>query len=278
MPIEIVEAHVDDPGAASLVAALLAELQERYPHQQPSPHTAGELAPPAGAFRVALSGGAPVGCGGLRLLDAATGELKRMYTAPSARGRGVARAVLAALEAEGRRLGLRRLVLETGSRQPEAVGLYRSAGYREVPAFGAYFADSIYLGRELGDAPEVNRPDVLAEVEAAFARYERALVGNDVAVLDELFWASPLTLRYGLAEELHGHEAIAAFRGARPAAGIARSLAETRITTFGRDHAVASTRFERPSEPGRVGRQQQTWVRMPEGWRIVAAHVSYRDA
>lgn len=120
---------------------------------------------------------------------------------------------------------------------------------------------------------DVNLPDVLAEVEAAFARYERALMTNDLAVLDELFWADPRTVRYGVAEVLYGIEAIRAFRGARPAQGLARALERTAITTFGRDFATASTLFTRESAPG-LGRQQQSWARMPSGWRIVAAHVS----
>lgn len=121
---------------------------------------------------------------------------------------------------------------------------------------------------------DVNLPDVLAEVEAAFARYERALVFNDLAVLDELFWADGRTVRYGVAEVLYGIEAIRAFRGARPAHGLARTLERTVVTTFGRDFATASTLFTRDEGPGRLGRQQQSWARMPPGWRIVAAHVS----
>ena len=120
---------------------------------------------------------------------------------------------------------------------------------------------------------DVNLPDVLAEVEAAFARYERALVSNDVAVLDELFWRSPHTLRYGIGENLHGHDEIAAYRGARPPAGLARRLARTVITTYGPDFATANTEFHRDGTD-RTGRQSQTWARMPEGWRVVAAHVS----
>jgi len=121
---------------------------------------------------------------------------------------------------------------------------------------------------------DVNLPDVLAEVEAAFARYERALVANDLAVLDELFWADPRTVRYGVGEVLYGIEAIRAFRGARPAQGLARVLERTAITTFGRDFATASTLFTREGAPGKLGRQQQSWARMPPGWRVVAAHVS----
>ena len=120
---------------------------------------------------------------------------------------------------------------------------------------------------------EVNLPDVLAEVSAAFQRYEQALVGNDVAVLDELFWASPHTLRYGVSENLYGHEAIRAFRAARSPQGLARELMHTVITTYGRDFATANTEFRRQGST-RSGRQSQTWLRTPQGWRVVAAHVS----
>lgn len=123
---------------------------------------------------------------------------------------------------------------------------------------------------------DINRPDVLAEVTAVFARYENALVGNQVDVLDELFCDSPLTVRYGAAENLIGIEAIRAFRLARPATGLARSLAHTVITTYGRDFATAMTEFRRAGS-AKVGRQSQTWVRMPQGWRVVAAHVSVID-
>ena len=124
---------------------------------------------------------------------------------------------------------------------------------------------------------EIDRPDVLAEVSAQFARYEQALVSNDVAVLDELFRKDSRTLRYGIAENLYGYGEIAAFRAARSPAGLMRKTSKTIITSYGRDTAVASTLFYRDSVPGRVGRQMQTWVRFPEGWRIVAAHVSIID-
>jgi Protein of unknown function (DUF3225) len=124
---------------------------------------------------------------------------------------------------------------------------------------------------------QVDLPEVLAEVTAQFARYEQALVGNDVAVLDELFRADPRTLRYGAGENLYGYDAIMAFRAARSPIGLNRRTAKTVITTYGRDTAVASTLFYRDTLPGRVGRQMQTWVRFPEGWRIVAAHVSIID-
>ncbi len=119
----------------------------------------------------------------------------------------------------------------------------------------------------------VNLPEVQAEVQAVFARYEDALVNNRVEVLDELFWASPHTVRYGAGENLVGIEAIRAFRLARPAAGLARELARTVITTHGRDFATAMTEFRREGST-KVGRQSQTWVRFADGWRVVAAHVS----
>ena len=124
---------------------------------------------------------------------------------------------------------------------------------------------------------QVDLPDVLAEVTEQFARYEKALVSNDVAVLGELFRNDPRTLRYGIGEILYGYEAIAAFRAARSPVGLMRRTDRTVITTYGRDTAVASTLFYRDSLPGRVGRQMQTWVRFPEGWKIVAAHVSIID-
>ena len=121
---------------------------------------------------------------------------------------------------------------------------------------------------------DVDLPDVLAEVTAQFERYEKALVSNDIAVLDELFCSDKRTLRYGVGENLYGHQEIMAFRAARSPVGLGRTTARTLITSYGRDTAVASTLFYRESLPGKVGRQMQTWVRFPEGWRIVAAHVS----
>jgi hypothetical protein len=121
---------------------------------------------------------------------------------------------------------------------------------------------------------DIDLPEVLAEVTAQFARYEQALVTNDVAVLEELFRKDARTLRYGIAENLYGYGEISSFRAARSPAGLMRKTARTIITSYGRDTAVASTLFYRDTAPGRVGRQMQTWVRFPEGWRIVAAHVS----
>jgi len=125
----------------------------------------------------------------------------------------------------------------------------------------------------LAEGPQINLPEIVAEVTAAFMRYEEALNTNDVAVLDELFRDAPYTLRYGIGEELYGHGQIAAFRGARVPPG-RRVISNTVITTFGRDFATASTEFRRPGQ-ARNGRHQQSWVRFAEGWRIVAAHVSF---
>lgn len=124
---------------------------------------------------------------------------------------------------------------------------------------------------------EINIPEVVAEVTAAFDRYEVALNENDVKVLDGSFWESPHTVRYGQAENLYGRDEILAFRKARSSVGIRRRLLRTVITTFGRDFATASCEFQR-IESGRRGRQMQTWARMPEGWRVVAAHVSWFDS
>jgi hypothetical protein len=125
--------------------------------------------------------------------------------------------------------------------------------------------------------PTIDIPEVKAEVEAVFALYETALVGNDVAALDRLFLAAPTTIRYGGAENLYGIEEIRAFRAARSPAGLARRLERTVITTYGRDFATASTLFRRDGTPGKVGRQMQTWVRTAEGWKVAAAHVSVID-
>ena len=121
----------------------------------------------------------------------------------------------------------------------------------------------------------INIPEIVAEVEAAFHRYEQALVGNDVAVLDELFWRSVSTLRYGATENLYGYDEIKNFRAGRSPAGLARTLTKVVITTYGRNFATANCEFNRG---GKNGRQSQTWMRTPEGWRVVAAHVSMLPA
>ncbi len=124
---------------------------------------------------------------------------------------------------------------------------------------------------------EVDLPEVVAEVRAAFERYEKAIVSNDVEVLDASFRADPRTIRYGGGENLYGYAEIEAFRAARSPVGLKRTISKTVITTYGRDFAVASTLFHRESMPDKVGRQMQTWVRFDEGWRVVAAHVSVID-
>ncbi|MBW4591213.1 oxalurate catabolism protein HpxZ [Aetokthonos hydrillicola Thurmond2011] len=124
---------------------------------------------------------------------------------------------------------------------------------------------------------QINIPEVVAEVTEAFNRYEQALVTNDVSVLDELFFNSPNTIRYGASEESIGYQAIQEFRQGRNPTNLARNLHNTVITTYGHDFAIASTEFTRDTSPNKLGRQQQTWVRTAQGWRIVAAHVSIRE-
>ena len=124
---------------------------------------------------------------------------------------------------------------------------------------------------------EIDLPEVRAEVTAAFNRYEKALTTNDVAVLDDTFRVDPRTIRYNDTEILYGHDEIAAFRAARSPVGLARTISKTVITTYGHDFAVASTLFHRATMPGKVGRQMQSWVRFPDGWHVVAAHVSVID-
>ena len=121
--------------------------------------------------------------------------------------------------------------------------------------------------------PDINLPHVKAEVTEAFARYEDALVNNKVEVLDELFWNSPHTLRYGATENLYGYDAIQAFRAGRPSTGLMRELLRTEITTYGTDFATANCEFRREGS-AKTGRQSQTWMRTAQGWRVVAAHVS----
>lgn len=121
---------------------------------------------------------------------------------------------------------------------------------------------------------DINLPDVLREVEQAFAQYEKALTSNDVEVLDSLFLDAPTTIRYGGGENLYGYAEIQAFRAGRSPKNLDRTLTKTEITTYGRDFATASTLFHRESAPGKVGRQMQTWIRTADGWRVVAAHVS----
>jgi hypothetical protein len=133
-------------------------------------------------------------------------------------------------------------------------------------------ANAPIYGRDLN--MEINNPRVLAEVTASFDRYQAAIISNDISVLNELFWNDGRTIRYGTAENLYGHAAIAGFRTTRTAAQHAREVTKTVVTTYGNDCATTNIEFTRS---GRHGRQSQAWVRMPEGWRIVAAHVSYMD-
>ena len=122
-------------------------------------------------------------------------------------------------------------------------------------------------------ANTINHPDIVAEVTLQFQRYEVALTTNDTEVLDELFWHSPHTVRLGAGENLYGIEQIQDFRASRPAVNLERTLRNTVITTFGEEMAVCSTEFTRTNTT-KIGRQQQTWVKFPQGWRIVAAQVS----
>jgi hypothetical protein len=124
---------------------------------------------------------------------------------------------------------------------------------------------------------EIDLPEVVAEVRKAFDEYEDALVNNKVDKLNQIFRDDPRTIRYGGGEILYGYDAIKAFRGARSPVGLGRTISKTVITTYGREFATASTLYERPSAPGKIGRQMQTWVKFPEGWRVVAAHVSLID-
>jgi hypothetical protein len=125
---------------------------------------------------------------------------------------------------------------------------------------------------------DIDPPEVLAEVRAAFERYERALVSNDVDTLGSLFHDDPRTIRYGGGENLYGYAEIAAFRAGRSPHGLARDLSRTVITTYGRSFATVSTLFRRASAPGKIGRQMQTWVKFGDAWKVVAAHVSVIDA
>lgn len=123
---------------------------------------------------------------------------------------------------------------------------------------------------------KIDAPDILAEVNAAFDAYETALITNDVDMLDTLFWHDDRTLRFGAGENLVGIGEIRDFRNSRPGKGLTREITGRYVTTFGDDCAVANITFRRNGDP-RIGRQTQTWAKMPEGWRVVAAHVSWMD-
>jgi hypothetical protein len=125
----------------------------------------------------------------------------------------------------------------------------------------------------------INDPDVAAELQALYPRYEQALVANDVDTLMAMFWAGPEVMRFGVTENLYGPEDLSAFRKGRPAANLARTVTRLDIVSFGRDFASITLEFERPTPSATVrGRQSQVWVRLPEGWRIVSAHVSLLPA
>ncbi len=121
----------------------------------------------------------------------------------------------------------------------------------------------------------VNDAEVREELKALYPRYEKALVENDVETLTKMFWSSPFAMRFGAGENLYGTDEIEAFRKARPAAGLARVVKRMEVVTFGRDFGSITLEFEREKDGEIIrGRQSQVWVRLPEGWRIVAAHVS----
>jgi hypothetical protein len=122
---------------------------------------------------------------------------------------------------------------------------------------------------------EVNLPEVVSELQELYPRYEKALVANDVDTLIAMFWSSPYVMRFGMAENLYGWEELESFRKGRPAANLARAVKRLDIVTFGRDFASVTLEFHRETANGPVsGRQSQVWVRFPQGWRIVSAHLS----
>jgi hypothetical protein len=121
----------------------------------------------------------------------------------------------------------------------------------------------------------INDPETVAELQALYPQYETALVNNDAETLTRMFWASPHAMRFGIAENLYGIAEISAFRKGRPSANLARNVLRLDIVTFGRDYGSVTLEFERTVDGKTIrGRQSQVWVRLPEGWRIVAAHVS----
>ena len=124
---------------------------------------------------------------------------------------------------------------------------------------------------------EIDLPEVVAEVKCRVEEGVVFMVSNDVDTLDAIFRKDPRTIRYGATENLYGYAEIKAFRAARSPVDLMRTLSKTAISTYGRDYAVVSTLFHRSTAPGKVGRQMQTWVRFPHGWRVVAGHVSVID-
>jgi len=121
----------------------------------------------------------------------------------------------------------------------------------------------------------INDPEIVAELQALYPKYEAALMTNDAETLTQMFWASPHAMRFGVTENLYGIEEIEAFRKSRPSTNLARIVRRLDVVTFGRDFGSVTLEFERTAN-GKIisGRQSQVWVRLPEGWRIVSAHVS----
>jgi GNAT superfamily N-acetyltransferase len=151
---EIRRAVISSTAAVTLMRALDAELLARYPEDGTVDHfrlEATEVEPGRGGFFVAYVDDRPVACGAVRMLDAGTAEVKRMYVSPDERGRGLGRRLLAAIEAEARALGAQTIALETGPRQPEAIGLYAGAGFTEIQSFGEYEDSplSVFMGKRL---------------------------------------------------------------------------------------------------------------------------------
>jgi GNAT superfamily N-acetyltransferase len=156
LPLAIQRADLRSPEAQSLILALNAELEDRYPEEGANFFRldAEEVSTGRGGFFIASIDGVPTGCGAVRRLEAGVAEIKRMYVARGARGRGLGRLILAELEAEARRLGMQRIVLETGPRQPEAIALYTRAGFAQIPLYGEYIDSnfSFCMAKELEPA------------------------------------------------------------------------------------------------------------------------------
>ncbi|CAK9888999.1 hypothetical protein PS652_01828 [Pseudomonas fluorescens] len=157
-----------------------------------------------------------------------------------------------------------------------AIAMLDALGEQGLLGRGICLTTPAQYGHEPGNGLTVNQPQAWAALNQAFERYEAALVGNDLNVLDELFWQSPHTVRYGATEELYGAQQIQAFRLERPAKGLERTINERSLTTFGEDFGVTHMTFSRDANP-RKGRQTQTWIRMAGHWRVVCAHVSWGD-
>lgn len=152
--LRICRENLESPVVQALIAALNAELTDLYPEDDSANHfrlDIHEVAPGRGVFLVAYDENTPIGCGAVRRIETGVAELKRMYVSPAMRGRGIGRALLTALETEARQLGATRLVLETGPRQPEAIGLYARAGFVRISAFGEYQDHplSVFMGKDL---------------------------------------------------------------------------------------------------------------------------------